>query len=124
MTSIICTMSQLLNNYQESKETLNFGAKAKQVKTVVNVNELIRDSPEEVAARMHRLTRENEDLRAKLSAAKVEVLTAMEQKNLEGAALSNMKAHQAYLMQLIEEKNLELAEKEERGRRQEGLLED
>ena len=52
MTSIICTMSQLYNNYQESKETLNFGSKAKQVKTSVNVNEIIRDSPEELALKI------------------------------------------------------------------------
>ena len=29
MTSIICTMSLAFINYQESKETLNFGSKAK-----------------------------------------------------------------------------------------------
>jgi len=38
----------VLNNYQESKETLNFGSKAKQVKTLVNVNEIVKDCPEEV----------------------------------------------------------------------------
>lgn len=45
-------MSQAFTNYQESKETLNFGSKAKQVKTIVNVNEIIRDSPDEVAQKM------------------------------------------------------------------------
>jgi hypothetical protein len=80
MTSIICTMSQLHLNYQESKETLNFGTKAKNIKTIVNVNEVIRDSPEEVAQRMFKVQRENEDLKNKLTAAKEEMLRMFEQK--------------------------------------------
>eukprot|EP00347_Sterkiella_histriomuscorum_P011965 403370418 len=42
-TSIICTISQLFDNYSESKETLNFGAKAKNIKTSVTVNEIVQD---------------------------------------------------------------------------------
>jgi hypothetical protein len=83
MTSIICTMSQLYNNYQESKETLNFGSKAKQVKTIVNVNEIIRDSPDELAIKIQRLTRDNEDLRAKLNLAKDEMLRVFERRERE-----------------------------------------
>jgi hypothetical protein len=73
-------MSQLHQNYQESKETLNFGTKAKHIKTIVNVNEVIRDSPEEVAQRMFKVQRENEDLKNKLAAAKEEMLRMFEQK--------------------------------------------
>ena len=73
-------MSQLYNNYQESKETLNFGTKAKHIKTIVNVNEVIRDSPEEVTQRMLRVQRENDDLRLKLAAAKEEMLRMFEAK--------------------------------------------
>lgn len=40
----------------------------------MNVNEIIRDSPDEVAQKMQRLQRENEDLRSKLSAAKEEMV--------------------------------------------------
>ncbi len=73
-------MSQLHLNYQESKETLNFGTKAKNIKTIVNVNEVIRDSPEEVAQRMFKVQRETEDLKNKLTAAKEEMLRMFEQK--------------------------------------------
>ncbi len=76
-------MSQLYNNYQESKETLNFGSKAKQVKTIVNVNEIIRDSPDELAIKIQRLTRDNEDLRAKLNLAKDEMLRVFERRERE-----------------------------------------
>lgn len=113
MTSIICTMSQVFNNYQESKETLNFGSKAKQVKTVVNVNEIIRDSPDEVAQRMQRLQRENEDLRSKLAAAKNEMIKMFELKEQEEyAALGCIKDHQEYLMKLIDEKNEDLSKRD------------
>lgn len=108
-------MSQLFNNYQESKETLNFGSKAKQVKTVVNVNEIIRDSPEEVAQRIQKLQRENEDLKSKLAAAKDELLRVFEKREAEEyVALGNLKAHQEYLMKLLDEKNAELNKKESR----------
>lgn len=109
MTSIICTMSQLFNNYQESKETLNFGSKAKQVKTVVNVNEIIRDSPEEVAQRIQKLSRENEDLKSKLAAAKDEMIHMFERREQEElTALGNLREHQEYLMKLLDEKNDEI----------------
>ena len=115
MTSIICTMSQLFNNYQESKETLNFGSKAKQVKTIVNINEIIRESPDEIAQRMQRLQRENEDLRSKLAAAKNEMIKMFDQKQEEEyAALGSKKAHQEYLMKLIDEKNKDLLVKDVR----------
>ena len=114
MTSIICTMSQLQHNYQESKETLNFGTKAKHIKTVVNVNEVIRDSPEEVAQRIFKVQRENEDLKGKLAAAKNEMLHMFEQKQQEYAALGSMKEHQEYLMKLIDDKNSQLSQYEQK----------
>lgn len=101
-------MSQLFNNYQESKETLNFGSKAKQVKTIVNVNEIIRDSPEEVAQRIQKLSRENEDLKSKLAAAKDEMMRMFERQE-ELTALGNLREHQEYLMKLIDEKNDQVA---------------
>jgi len=39
-TAIICTITQTLNNYQETVNTLHFGQKAKHVKTTVNINEI------------------------------------------------------------------------------------
>jgi centromeric protein E len=43
-TSIICTMTQTLSNYQETVNTLHFGQKAKHVKTTVNINEITQSS--------------------------------------------------------------------------------
>ena len=40
-TAIICTMTQTIQNYQETVNTLHFGQKAKNVKTTVNVNEMV-----------------------------------------------------------------------------------
>jgi alkanesulfonate monooxygenase SsuD/methylene tetrahydromethanopterin reductase-like flavin-dependent oxidoreductase (luciferase family) len=110
MTSIICTMSQCFANYQESKETLGFGSKAKQVRTLVNVNELVRDSPEEAAQRLQKVLRENEDLRSKLAAAKDEMLRAVERVGEEGLALGALRETQAYLRGMLEEKNVEIGE--------------
>ena len=108
-------MSQLISNYQESKETLNFGSKAKQVKTTINLNEIIRDSPEEVAQRIQKLQRDNEDLKSKLAAAKDEMIKMFERKEEEEfAALGNLRAHQEYLMQLIDEKNEFILQRDEK----------
>ena len=117
MTSIICTMSQLFNNYSESRETLNFGAKAKNIKTIVNLNEIIKESPEEIAHKLQKYSRENEDLRLKvlgLESALETLRGQMELDSEEYGNLGNMKAHQDYLMQLIEGKNMELQAKSER----------
>lgn len=81
MTSIICTMSQLFNNYSESRETLNFGAKAKNIKTVVNLNEIVKESPEEIALKMQKLSRENEDLKTKMQ--NLEQVVSSYEKNSE-----------------------------------------
>lgn len=45
-------MSQIFNNISESRETLNFGAKAKNIKTIVNINEIVKESPEEIAQKI------------------------------------------------------------------------
>ena len=75
----------------------------------MNVNEIIRDSPDEVAQKMQRLQRENEDLRSKLSAAKEEMVSMFERREAEHAetcdALTNLKEHQGYLMRVIDDKN-------------------
>lgn len=63
-------------------------------------------------------------MRSKLAAAKDEMLRSFEQRTLEGAALGSLKEHQTYLMKLIDEKNLELIDKEEKNRRFEAQLED
>ena len=52
----------------------------KQVKTIVNINDILRESPDEIAQRMQRLHRENEDLRSKLAAAKNEMIKMFDQK--------------------------------------------
>jgi len=40
-TMIICTLSQNPSSYQESLNTLHFGAKAKSIKTLIKINEVI-----------------------------------------------------------------------------------
>lgn len=71
---------------------MNFGAKAKQVKTSVNLNEIIRDQPEELALRIQRLQRDNEDLRTKLQSAKDEIIKVFSKREEEEfAALGNLK---------------------------------
>ena len=42
-TSIICTMSQVHSNFQESLSTIHFGQKAKTIKTRVYVNEIVKN---------------------------------------------------------------------------------
>ena len=75
----------------------------------MNVNEIIRDSPDEVAQKMQKLQRENEDLRSKLTAAKEEMVRMFERREAElaeqGVVLGNLKEHQEYLMQMIDDKN-------------------
>ena len=48
-TAIICTITQTLQNYQETVNTLHFGQKAKNVKTKVNVNEITKNTGENSA---------------------------------------------------------------------------
>jgi len=43
-TAIICTVSKLKENYQETINTLLFGSKAKNIKNSVHINELITDT--------------------------------------------------------------------------------
>jgi hypothetical protein len=57
------------------------------------VNEVIRDSPEEVAQRMFKVQRENEELQGKLAAIKEEMLRMFEDKQKEYAVLGSMKEH-------------------------------
>eukprot|EP00347_Sterkiella_histriomuscorum_P020283 403338399 len=102
-TAIICTMSQLNNNYQESRETLNFGAKAKNIKTFVNANEFLKESPEILALRIQGLIKENEDLRKKL---RIQDLfdKSLEENKEDFSKLGFVKSHFDFLNKLIDEK--------------------
>lgn len=62
-TIIICTLSQLFWNYQESVKTLLFGQMAKSIKTTVNVNEIIKNKEQ---LELKAAKEENEFLREKI----------------------------------------------------------
>jgi len=44
--SIICCISQITSNVAETIQTLQFGAKARNIRTKAQMNEIIRESPE------------------------------------------------------------------------------
>ena len=57
-TTIICTISQNSNCYQEALNTLNFGTKAKTIKTTIKINELIDEKT--------KILQENNQLKSKI----------------------------------------------------------
>ncbi|CAI2377607.1 unnamed protein product [Moneuplotes crassus] len=59
-TIVICTLSQLFVNYQESVKTLLFGQMAKNVRTIVNVNEVVKNKD---ALELKAAKQENEELK-------------------------------------------------------------
>lgn len=59
-TTVICTLSQVFSNYQESVKTLLFGQMAKNVKTIVNVNEVVKNKD---VLELKAAKQENEELK-------------------------------------------------------------
>lgn len=57
-TTIICTISQNPQSYQETLNTLNFGTKAKTIKTTIKINELIDEKT--------KILQENNELKSKI----------------------------------------------------------
>ena len=51
-------------NSHESEKTLYFGQKAKSIKTIVNLNEIIQEAPQEMANKMCLMTQKIESLEA------------------------------------------------------------
>ena len=62
-TIVICTLSQLFCNYQESVKTLLFGQMAKNIRTIVNVNEVVKNK-ETIELKVAK--QENEELKEKI----------------------------------------------------------
>lgn len=60
-TAIICCISPLQSNMQESLQALLFGSKAKSIRTHTNMNEIIREQPDKIAAKMSKMTKEISD---------------------------------------------------------------
>jgi hypothetical protein len=77
---------------------------------------------------MQKLQRENEDLKSKLSAAKEEVVHMFARREAEQAencaALSNLRDHQAYIMRVIDEKNIQLEHLDSLAKTQELVMSD
>ena len=61
-TAIICCISSLASNLHESLQALQFGTKAKNIKTQVHSNEVIREQPAVIAAKMVALQTEVNEL--------------------------------------------------------------
>lgn len=57
-TAVICCISQVQSNLQESLQALYFGSKAKSIRTQVNINEIVRESPDRIAHKMQQMTKE------------------------------------------------------------------
>ena len=77
-TIVICTLSQLFINYQESVNTLLFGQMAKNVKSVVNVNEVVKNKD---VIELKAAKQENEELKDKIQ--ELEILLKEINKNSE-----------------------------------------
>ena len=54
-TAIICCISQLAQNTQETLQALYFGTKAKSIRTQVHMNEIIKESPDQIALKMAKM---------------------------------------------------------------------
>jgi len=65
-TAIICCISQLASNMQESLQALYFGSKAKSIRTQVNINEIVRESPDKIALKIAKMTKEISVLKSAL----------------------------------------------------------
>lgn len=68
-TSIICTLNQNWANYQESVNTIQFGQKAKTIKTTVNINQVIKNKD---SLALQEALKDNQNL--KLQIHKLEVM--------------------------------------------------
>ena len=62
-TAIICCISQLNQNYEESKQSLLFCQKAKCIKTQAYMNEIIKEQPDRIAAKIAQYMKDIEDLK-------------------------------------------------------------
>ena len=51
---------------QESLQALYFGSKAKSIRTQVNVNEIVRESPDRIAFKMAQMSKDIKSLQRKL----------------------------------------------------------
>lgn len=63
----MCCISQLPNNSHETLQSLYFGTKAKNIKTQVNMNDIIRESPDQIANKIFTMAREIDELHARIA---------------------------------------------------------
>ena len=66
-TAIICCISQLPANTQESVQALHFGGKAKRIRTQVDINEIVRESPDRTAHKIAKMSRDIQQLQSLVS---------------------------------------------------------
>ena len=72
-TAIICCVSSLASNLHESLQSLQFGIKAKHIKTQVASNEVIFEQPDKIAAKMVGLQNEVDRLNQQIEIQKDEI---------------------------------------------------
>ena len=66
-TAIICCISQLPANTHESVQALQFGGKAKRIRTQVDINEIVRESPDRTAHKIAKMSRDIQQLQSQVS---------------------------------------------------------
>jgi hypothetical protein len=67
LTAIICCVSQTSANLQETLQTLYFGQKARNIRTQADMNEVIRESPDQIAHKMATMTLQIDSLNGNLA---------------------------------------------------------
>lgn len=108
-TAIICTVNQLKSNYHETQKTLYFGQKAKTIRTLVNINEIVQEAPYEIATKMAKMTKEIESLKAELDERNGQ-LEQYRSETGQFQSVGHLKAHIEYLSELLDQKNREFLE--------------
>ena len=106
-TAILCTINQVKSSYHETQKTLQFGQKAKTIKTVVNVNEIVQESPDEIASKISQMTRDIEQLKAKLD-EKETIIQEFQAETGQFQSVGRLRNHMTYLSDQLDEKNREM----------------
>ena len=106
-TAVICCISQLPTNMQESLQALYFGSKAKSIRTQVDINEIVRESPDRIANKMAKMSKDIQMLERKLVKKEEQILKFQtEAKNLSN--IGPLKSHMEHLEFLLNEKQEQL----------------
>ena len=90
---------------QESLQALHFGAKAKCIRTQVNMNEIIREQPDKIASKMAKMTKDIVELKMEITKNEL-VIQDYRKQELDLANIGPLKIH-------LEDLEFQLTEKQE-----------